>query len=201
MWNIRRDFPDSKSGDGQVGNSEPPAADNSADANISQEDGALPPTDNLTGSAAETELSRAYAALLKDNEAFRARLEREKTQVINAEKATIAQTLLDSTDDLERALAAVADMNVVQNPILRDLTHGVRLSLAVMYKRIAEMGAERLSTTGQRFDPRFAEAVNTITVTDPAQDGIVIQEIRAGYRVGDRLLRPAQVRVGRLMRR
>ncbi len=63
------------------------------------------------------------------------------------------------------------------------------------------MGAERMVTTGQRFDPLFAEAIGTVSVTDPGKHGIIIDEVRPGYRVGDRLLRPAQVRVGHLIHR
>ncbi len=160
-----------------------------------QKNGEQLTSENLASAAAEEDIAMAYAALLKDNEAFRTRLEREKMRVIEAEKAALAQALLDSTDDLERALAA-ADTSVVQSQELRDLAEGVRLSLAVLYKRIAEMGAERMSTTGKRFDPGFAEAVGIVRVTDLAKHGIIIQEVRPGYRVGDRLLRPAQVRVG-----
>src|SRR5512145_2985308 len=54
------------------------------------------------------ELSRAYAGLLEDNKAFRQRLDREKARVIEAERAAVAQALLEAADDLERALAAVS---------------------------------------------------------------------------------------------
>jgi molecular chaperone GrpE len=121
-------------------------------------------------------------------------------RVIEAEKASLAQALLESTDDLERALKA-AKVSGVWDRGLLNLMDGVRLSLAVLYKRIGDMGAERMSTTGQRFDPAFAEAIGTVDVTDPVQNGIIVQEVRPGYRVGDRLLRPAQVRVGQLTRK
>ena len=158
-------------------------------------------SENLASAAAEQDIASAYSALLADNEAFRTRLEREKSRVIEAEKASVAQALLDSTDDLERALSAVANVNVVRNQEFRDLIQGVRLSLALLYKRISDMGAERMVTSGERFDPLFAEAVGTVSVTDPAKHGIIMDEVRPGYRVGDRLLRPAQVRVGHLVQR
>jgi len=166
---------------------------------VSEEDRPELLSENRASAAAEEDVAIAYAALLADQEAFRTRLEREKVRVIEAEKASLAQVLLDSTDDLERALKA-ADVSGVWDRGLLNLMDGVRLSLAVLYKRIGDMGAERMSTTGQLFDPAFAEAVGTVNVTDPAQHGTIIQEVRPGYRVGDRLLRPAQVRVGRLTR-
>jgi molecular chaperone GrpE len=145
------------------------------------------------------ELLRAYAALVEDNKAFRQRQEREKARVIEAERAGIAQALLEAADDLERALAAV-DASQVRAGAMRDLVEGVRLSLAALHARIAALGAERIQVAGAAFDPRVAEAVDTVVVSDAAQDGCVVQEVRSGYRIGERILRPARVRVGRLAR-
>jgi molecular chaperone GrpE len=143
------------------------------------------------------ELSRAYAALLEDNKAFRQRIEREKARVVEAERASVAQALLEAADDLERALAAVSG-GVDGGDALRSLVDGVRLSLGALQKRIADIGAVRIAVAGQPFDPRYAEAVDTVAVATPEQDGVVLHEVRAGYRIGDRVLRPARVRVGRL---
>jgi molecular chaperone GrpE len=144
------------------------------------------------------ELTRAYASLVEDNKAFRARMEREKTRVIEAERASVAQALLEAADDLERALAAVTVGGEAQPVALRNLAEGVRLTLAMLHKRIADLGAQRIVVQGQRFDPHVAEAIDTVAVGDAAQDGVVLHEVRAGYRIGDRVLRPARVRVGRL---
>jgi molecular chaperone GrpE len=147
------------------------------------------------------ELSRAYAALVEDNKAFRQRLEREKGRVLDAERASLAQSLLEATDDLERALAAVSGTGDAQGgQAHRTLVDGVRLSLGGLHQRIAQLGAERLAVAGQRFDPHVAEAVDTVAISDEAQDGVVVQEVRAGWRIGDRVLRPARVRVGRIAR-
>ena len=80
------------------------------------------------------------------------------------------------------------------------LVDGVRLTLSSLAKKVSELGAERIAVLGHPFDPRVAEAVDSVPVTDPAQDEVVVQEVRAGYRIGDRVLRPARVRVGRLAR-
>jgi len=146
------------------------------------------------------ELSRAYAALVEDNKAYRQRLEREKSRVLDAERAALAQSLLEATDDLERALAAVSGAGAQQGQALANLADGVRLSLGALHRRIAQLGAERLAVAGQRFDPHLAEAVDTVAVSDADQDGVVLQEVRAGWRIGDRVLRPARVRVGRIAR-
>lgn len=146
------------------------------------------------------ELTRAYATLVEDNKAFRQRQERERVRVLEAERAGVAQALLEAADDLERALAAVSGAGEAQGDALRSLADGVRLSLAGLHKRIGELGAQKIPVTGAPFDPHLAEAIDTVPVADVAQDGLVLQEIRAGYRIGERVLRPARVRVGRLAR-
>jgi len=143
------------------------------------------------------ELTRAYAALVEDNKAYRQRLERERQRVLEAERAEVAQTLLEAADDLERALSAVGE---AQQGELRSLVEGVRLSLGVLHRRIAAVGAERIPVVGLPFDPHLAEAVDAVPIADAALDGLMLQEVRPGYRLGGRLLRPARVRVGRLAR-
>ena len=139
------------------------------------------------------ELTRAYAALLDEGKAARGRMEREKARVLEAERAGVAQTLLEAVDELERARAAAGDET-------GPLVEGVSLTLASLRKKVSELGAERLSSAGQRFDPRLHDAIDLVPVDDPAQDELVVEELRAGYRVGDRVLRPARVRVGRLVK-
>ncbi len=146
------------------------------------------------------ELARGFAGLVEDNKAFRQRVEREKERIIEAERFNVAQALLEASDDLDRALAAVSEAGDGGNESLRGLVEGVRLSLGALQKRIAGLGAERIAVVGQPFDPRVAEAIDTVAVADEGQDGIVLYEVRPGYRVGGRVLRPARVRVGRLAR-
>lgn len=145
------------------------------------------------------ELSRAYAALVEDNKAFRQRMEREKARVIEAERAAVAQALLEAADDLERALAAVSGARE-SGGTLPDLVEGVRLSLGGLHRRIGALGAERLEVAGRPFDPHVAEAIDAVPVADESQDGVVLQEVTPGWRIGERILRPARVRVGRLAR-
>lgn len=146
------------------------------------------------------ELTRAYAALVEDNKGFRARQERERVRVVEAERAHVAQALLEATDDLERALAAVSGAGEASGAALQNLVQGVRLSLSALHKRVADLGAERIPVVGQPFDPHVAEAVDTVAVAEESRDGVVVQEVRPGYRIAGRVLRPARVRVGRLAR-
>jgi molecular chaperone GrpE len=139
------------------------------------------------------ELMRAYAATVEEGKAARARMEREKARVLEAERAQIAQVLLEAVDHLELALGAAGGAS-------GPLVDGVRLTLASLAKKVADLGAERIAVLGQPFDPRFAEAIDLVPVGDASQDDVVVQELSAGYRIGERVLRPARVRVGRFAR-
>ncbi len=145
------------------------------------------------------ELTRTCASLVEDNKAFRQRVEREKDRVLEAEKSRLAQVLLETHDGLELAYRASAPTGTPE-PALRDLREGVRLTLAGLEKRIAELGATRLEVLGLPYDARTAEAIDLVPVDDEARDGVVVEELRSGWKAGDRVLRPARVRVGRLAR-
>jgi molecular chaperone GrpE len=73
----------------------------------------------------------------------------------------------------------------------------VRLIRDDLVNKLAAQGLERLELTGAPFDPTQAEAMDTEVVTDPDSDGKVMSELRAGYALKGRVVRPAQVRVGR----
>ena len=72
-----------------------------------------------TQAARIDELSRAYASLLDDNKSFRLRVEREKDRVLEAEKARLAQALLETHDGLEMAFRASARATATNDPALR----------------------------------------------------------------------------------
>lgn len=159
----------------------PPAAPDERDARLAEQ------------AARIDELTRAYAALVEETKAFRARMERERARVLEAERLRVVEALLEGMDELDRALSGTGEM---QGP----LVDGVRLTHQVISKRIADLGAARLELVGQRFDPTLAEAIDVVPVSDEEQDDRVIQEVRSGWRIGERIIRPARVRVGRVAR-
>jgi len=66
--------------------------------------------------------------------------------------------------------------------------------------KLAGFGVTRIDALDQPFDPTCHEAVTTVPVTDPASDHAVVGVVRPGYRMGDEVLRPAQVAVAQLTR-
>ena len=138
------------------------------------------------------EVLRAYSRLQQEREEFRKRSERERDRVLEAERGNVALALLEAVDELDRSLAAAP--RGTGGP----LVSGVRLIRDGLLRRALSSGIQRYETIGQLFDPTLHEATDTILVEDPAQDERVIEEVRAGYKQGERVLRAARVRVGRL---
>ncbi len=66
-----------------------------------------------------------------------------------------------------------------------------------LFETLKKLGLEPIAATGQPFDPNLCQAVGVVDVPDPAQDGMVKEEVLRGYRLGEQVLRPANVMVGR----
>ncbi len=135
------------------------------------------------------EIARAYSAQLNEQRDFRARIEREKERVLAAERGKIAVALLEIGDELDRALGADGSETA--------LGKGVRMIDDGLLRRLQAMGIERLSLVGKPFDPNLAEAVDLVPVDESEKADLVVSEDVPGYKLGDRVLRPARVRVAR----
>jgi molecular chaperone GrpE len=99
---------------------------------------------------------------------------------------------LEVLDDLERAISSARQMD--HNP---EVLAGVELVRKRFLGVLGEMGVRHLPAMGERFDPALHEAISAVPVTEPAQDGVVVGVVSEGYAIGEELLRPARVAVGR----
>ena len=123
----------------------------------------------------------------------KARLETDFDRKLVLEKRKIILPFLEIMDNLQRALDSASKTETVEH-----LMEGVRMTASLFLTKLQSVGVEPIQALGQPFDPNLAEAVGTAKVTDASQDGIVVEELQSGYLMEDQLLRPAQVRVGRL---
>ena len=129
------------------------------------------------------ELTRTLAALINEGKRARQRMEREKERVLEAEPARLARVILEAADELERVLAA-------SGATAGALSKGWLFTLASLQKKVSDLGAQRFNALGETFNPHLHEAVDVVPVEDAGQDERVVLEVRAGYRIGDRVLRP-----------
>jgi molecular chaperone GrpE len=138
---------------------------------------------------------QAQAQLKAETDEQRIRMERVYQQKLEASRGEILGSLLDTLDNLKRAVAA-AEKTGRRQPEFEALLEGVRATAAMFASKMENMGLKAITSIGELFDPQFHEAVE-IAEVPPEQDNLVIDELQTGYIIGDRLLRPARVRVGR----
>jgi molecular chaperone GrpE len=131
------------------------------------------------------------AELKRETDELRQRLARTSEERVAREKAAFIETLLPVVDNLRRAVEAAE--GVGSKDALLD---GLRGTLNGFDAALAQAGAEPIEAVGQPFDPELHEAVDT-TEVEPERDGTVTAQYSRGYRLGNQLLRPARVQVGR----
>ncbi|MCC6746864.1 MAG: nucleotide exchange factor GrpE [Deltaproteobacteria bacterium] len=121
------------------------------------------------------------------------RLERDLAQRMRQLRGDLAGPLLEVLEALERSLFAAdrtSDLGAVKE--------GVRMVHLLMLQKLRELGLERVETVGRPFDPAVHEAVAVAEVTDAAQHNVVLVELTPGFCLEGRVVRAAQVQVGRL---
>jgi len=129
--------------------------------------------------------------LQRETDETRQRLNRSADERAAGEKAKFISSLLPVLDDLNRAIESVTD-----NTSRETLLEGVRSIATSFQSALTSAGVEPIVAVGEEFNPELHEAVDT-EETDGEMDGRVIGEYSRGFRMGDRLLRPARVKVGR----
>lgn len=124
---------------------------------------------------------------------YRKRTGRERRELMEAAAADLLGELLPVIDDLERALAA-ADAGV--NNDVEAHRKGVELIHRQMVDLLRKRGVKSIEAVGTPFNPHFHQAVAHEASSEHGE-GQVIAELRRGYVLGDRLLRPAMVKVAK----
>jgi molecular chaperone GrpE len=122
--------------------------------------------------------------LAADFDNYRKRVARDQESLIARAHERLVKELLPVLDDLERALVAAEEHAGAQ------LEEGVRLVHQALFQTLRQQGLEEIDTGG-RFDPHVHEAL--LTQPSDAEEGSVLDVLQKGYRLGDRVLRPARV--------
>ena len=119
-----------------------------------------------------------------DFDNFRKRAMRERQEYVTLANERLVKELLPILDDLERALVAAAEH---EEAALED---GVRLVHQSLAGLLARQGLEEIDAAGT-FDPHVHEAL--LSQPSEAEEGSVIDVVQKGYKLGDRVVRPARV--------
>jgi molecular chaperone GrpE len=119
-----------------------------------------------------------------DFDNYRKRTARDQQSLVARAHERLVKELLPVLDDLERALEAAAEHEEAR------LEEGVRLVHRELRDALAKEGLVEIETNG-RFDPHVHEAL--LSQPSEQDDGAILEVIQKGYRLGDRVLRPARV--------
>jgi len=137
--------------------------------------------------------ARRYQESAAEFEQVRTRLRRDVDKEVERARRAVLADMLDVADNLDRAVVAASSAAGADQALLK----GVQLVRDLLLAKLATYDVRPILSEGQRFDPRLHEAVSVVPVGDPAQDDRIISVIRTGYTVGDDVLRPSSVAVGR----
>jgi molecular chaperone GrpE len=137
----------------------------------------------------------SYLDLLQRTQAdflnFKRRTERERGEDAQSARAELLGQILPTLDDLERALEQVPD-DLQAHP----WATGLPLVARQLRLALTKAGVERLGAPGEEFDPRLHEAL-AYEPREGYHEGQIATVVRPGYRLGERIVRPAQVTVAR----
>jgi molecular chaperone GrpE len=156
--------------------------------------------------ATKTEHLSEVEKLRAERDALLDRLKRMQAEFDNARKRAAKEqqdfrdyalvdsikTIIPVLDSFDRALAS--------SPEKSEFHAGVELIHKQLVDALHKLGVRQISAKGEQFDPRHHEAIEMVD-TEDAEDHEVLEELQRGYRLKDRLLRPAMVRVARNSRK
>jgi len=125
------------------------------------------------------ELEENWKRAVADSRNLERRTKAERETVLRFGNALLLAKLLPVVDALEEAASVIKDS-------------GVRLILKQLREVLRSEGVEEIEADGQKFDPRYHEAIEVVA----GEKDQVVEIVAKGYRIGDRIIRPAKVRVG-----
>jgi molecular chaperone GrpE len=128
-----------------------------------------------------------YKRALADLDNYRKRSARERQASVEQSREAVLRDWLEAVDSVERALQMSRGTPGGE---------GLRALLEQMESILARQGVQRIGATGEQFDPERHEAIEA-RVTDDAPDRMILETVRSGWAIGDRVLRPALVVVAR----
>jgi molecular chaperone GrpE len=120
---------------------------------------------------------------------YQRRVTRERAETMQYANCRAWEAILPIADDLERALEAARS-----TADIAALGQGVQLILERLRHTMADFGVARIPTEGEMFDPTVHEAVERVETTE-REEGAIVGEMLPGYKLHDRVLRPARVQV------
>lgn len=144
--------------------------------------------------AERNDLKDKLLRTLADMENLRRRTEREVADAKAYAVTSFARDMLGSADNLRRALENVPAEATASDALLKALVEGVELTERELIKTLERHGVRKIDPQGEKFDPNLHQAM--FEAPDPQiAKGLVSKVVQTGYKIGERVLRPALVGV------
>jgi molecular chaperone GrpE len=134
------------------------------------------------------ELTEALQRERADAINVRRRADEERAKLASYHKAMVVQELLPALDNLDRAL-----MHTPKDLKDHDYVKGVQGVAKQFEKVFSDLGVQRIKTVGQKFDPKYHEAVHMEEGEGTVE--VICEELTSGYQLGDEIIRHARVKV------
>ena len=150
-----------------------------------------PPSEEGALEERVAELEGELAAARADFYNYRQRMAKERQQIRRLVTDDTISSLLPVLDNLDRALTVPEDGSA------KDVLVGVGMVRRQFLSTLEELGVRVIPTEGAPFDPALHDAVETVPVEDPEQDGRILEELTRGYRTDEKVLRASRVTVGK----
>jgi molecular chaperone GrpE len=142
--------------------------------------------------AENAELRDKHLRIIAEMENFRRRAERDKADGMKYAASEFGRDVISIADNLRRAIEAVPKDAVEQNAGLKTLLEGVEVTERELFKVLERHSITRFDPLGEKFNPNFHEAMVKVDVPNVPAD-VIVQVLQAGYKIGERVLRPATV--------
>lgn len=163
---------------------------------LSEEDVSVLQTRIVELEAAHNEMKDKALRALAEAENTRKRAERDRIDASKFAIAKFARDLLDVSDNMQRALAAIPEDQKESSELVKNIVLGIEATDKALLKVFETHGVTKIAPTEGKFDPNFHEAMFESEIPGKAP-GEIIQLIDPGYVLNDRLLRPARVGVSK----
>jgi molecular chaperone GrpE len=170
------------------------------------DDKVVPPEEELTVAEGDTEeagvdekrrlaeelkeMTDKYLRLYADFENYRKRVNKDKEELVKYGQEHLLSELLTVLDNLEMALKHASDA------VSTGLVQGVEITLKELLKTLEKFGLSAIEAEGKTFDPAVHHAMSHIEHAD-TKENTVVEEYRKGYKLKDKVLRPALVAVSK----
>jgi molecular chaperone GrpE len=125
------------------------------------------------------ELQQKYLRALADYQNLEKRVEREKDLFVKFANSILILKMLPILDNLERAGEHLKDQ-------------GLDLVIKQFQESLSQEGIKEIEAAGAEFNPEIHEAIEKV----PGEEGKVVEVLEKGYKLGDRVIRPAKVKIG-----